>query len=180
MPEQPSISVIIPVHAVEEYLNDCLDSVLGHATAGIEVIAVDDASPDRSGAILDARASQDPRLRVVHLARNAGPGNARNAGHRPLHAIQIEVLLLNQAQQSVARAQTYCGNDLSPRMFDEMTPRELEFSLGLNPPKNFSLDLAQSTPFMLVFLDPPRDAKSLRIAVTQADPAAEALNAATN
>jgi CDP-glycerol glycerophosphotransferase len=81
MPDQPSISVIIPVHAVEEYLNDCLDSVLlGHATAGIEVIAVDDASPDRSGAILDARASQDPRLRVLHLARNAGPGNARNAG----------------------------------------------------------------------------------------------------
>jgi predicted Zn finger-like uncharacterized protein len=107
-------------------------------------------------------------------------GNARNAGNRPLHAIQIEVLLLNQAQQSVARAQTYCGNDLSPRMFDEMTPRELEFSLGLNPPKNFSLDPAQVTPFMLVFRDPPREAKSLRIAVTQADPAAEPITASSN
>ena len=80
MPAQPAISVIIPVYAVEEYLGDCLDSVLGQATAGLEVIAVDDASPDRCGEILDARAMQDPRLRVLHLARNAGPGNARNAG----------------------------------------------------------------------------------------------------
>jgi predicted Zn finger-like uncharacterized protein len=107
-------------------------------------------------------------------------GNAHNAGNRPLHAIQIEVLLLNQAQQSVARAQTYCGNDLSPRMFEEMTPRELEFSLGLNPPKNFSLAPAQSTPFMLVFLEPPREASSLRIAVTRADPAAGAMTASSD
>jgi predicted Zn finger-like uncharacterized protein len=104
-------------------------------------------------------------------------GSARNAGHLPLHAIQIEVLLLNQGQESVARAQTYCGNDLSPRMFEEMTPRELEFSLGLNPPKNFSLEPSQSTPFMLVFLNPPPSAASLRIAVTQADPAADAMSA---
>jgi predicted Zn finger-like uncharacterized protein len=104
-------------------------------------------------------------------------GSARNAGHLPLHAIQIEVLLLNQTGQSVARAQTFCGNDLSPRMFEEMTPRELEFSLGLNPPRNFSLDPAQSTPFMLVFLDPPREAGSLRIAVTEADPTAGATSA---
>ncbi len=107
-------------------------------------------------------------------------GNARNAGNQPLHAIQIEVLLLNQDQQSVGRVQTYCGNVLSPRMFEEMTPRELEFSLGLNPPKNFSLEPAQTTPFMLVFLDPPRRAASLRIAVTQANPAAEEINASSN
>jgi CDP-glycerol glycerophosphotransferase len=80
MPAQPTISVIIPVYAVEEYLGACLDSILGQATPGVEVIAVDDASPDGCGRILDARASADPRLRVVHLAANAGPGNARNAG----------------------------------------------------------------------------------------------------
>jgi CDP-glycerol glycerophosphotransferase len=80
MPAQPTVSVIIPVYGVERYLGDCLDSVLGQATAGIEVIAVDDASPDGCGRILDARASRDPRLRVVHLAANAGPGNARNVG----------------------------------------------------------------------------------------------------
>jgi CDP-glycerol glycerophosphotransferase len=46
----------------------------------IEVIAVDDASPDNCGQILDERAARDPRLRVVHLDRNGGQGNARNLG----------------------------------------------------------------------------------------------------
>ena len=76
----PLISVVLPVHGVAEYLPGCLDSVLGQQVAGLEVIAVDDASPDRCGEILDARAGQDPRLRVVHLAQSAGPGPARNRG----------------------------------------------------------------------------------------------------
>jgi CDP-glycerol glycerophosphotransferase len=89
MPAKPTISVILPVYAVEEYLGACLDSILGQAPAGapgaqgapgLEVIAVDDASPDRCGAMLDDRARRDPRLRVVHLSRNGGPGAARNAG----------------------------------------------------------------------------------------------------
>jgi CDP-glycerol glycerophosphotransferase len=79
-PVPPVISVIIPVYAVEAYLGGCLDSILGQAPASAEVIAVDDASPDGCGALLDARAAGDPRLRVVHLADNAGPGHARNAG----------------------------------------------------------------------------------------------------
>jgi CDP-glycerol glycerophosphotransferase len=83
MPAQPTITVILPVYRVEEYLGECLDSILGQSPAGpagLEVIAVDDASPDGCGAILDARARQDPRLRVMHLSQNAGPGAARNAG----------------------------------------------------------------------------------------------------
>jgi len=86
VPEAPLISVIVPVYGVWDYLSECLDSLLGHparSAAGgpaIEVIAVDDASPDGSGGLLDARAGLDPRLKVVHLAFNAGPGNARNVG----------------------------------------------------------------------------------------------------
>jgi CDP-glycerol glycerophosphotransferase len=80
MPAHPTISVIIPVYAVEDYLGACLDSILGQAPDGLEVIAVDDASPDGSGKILDTRAAEDPRLRVLHLPGKAGPGNARNAG----------------------------------------------------------------------------------------------------
>jgi CDP-glycerol glycerophosphotransferase len=80
MPAHPTISIVIPVYAVEEYLDACLDSILDQAPDGLEVIAVDDASPDGSGRILDVRAKEDPRLRVLHLAGNAGPGNARNAG----------------------------------------------------------------------------------------------------
>lgn len=70
----------MPVHSVPDYLAECLDSVLGQAPGSAEVIAVDDASPDACGQILDDRARADPRLRVIHLAANAGPGNARNVG----------------------------------------------------------------------------------------------------
>ncbi|MGE5135592.1 MAG: glycosyltransferase family 2 protein [Gemmatimonadota bacterium] len=76
----PLLSVVLPVGGVEEYLPACLDSVLGQPGPAIEVIAVDDASPDRCGAILDARAARDPRLRVIHLPTAIGPGPARDRG----------------------------------------------------------------------------------------------------
>jgi CDP-glycerol glycerophosphotransferase len=83
-PAAPLISVVLPVGNVAEFLPACLDSVLGPdrpaGPAGLEVIAVDDASRDGCGAILDRRAGQDPRLRVIHLADNAGPGPARTRG----------------------------------------------------------------------------------------------------
>jgi CDP-glycerol glycerophosphotransferase len=79
VPGRPLISVIIPVYDVAAYLPGCLDSVLGPG-GDIEVIAVDDASPDGSGALLDARAAADRRLRVIHLPVNSGAGPARNAG----------------------------------------------------------------------------------------------------
>jgi CDP-glycerol glycerophosphotransferase len=79
VPGLPLISVIIPVYDVAAYLPECLDSVLGQ-DGDVEVIAVDDASPDGCGALLADRAAADPRLHVVHLAVNGGPGPARNAG----------------------------------------------------------------------------------------------------
>jgi CDP-glycerol glycerophosphotransferase len=79
VPGLPLISVIIPVYDVAAYLPQCLDSVLGQA-GDVEVIAVDDASPDGCGALLDDRAAADPRLHVIHRAVNGGPGAARNAG----------------------------------------------------------------------------------------------------
>jgi CDP-glycerol glycerophosphotransferase len=81
-PGAPLLSVVLPVGGVEQYLPACLDSVLDQpeTPGGLEVIAVDDASPDSSGAILDARASRDPRLRVLHLPQRVGPGPARMRG----------------------------------------------------------------------------------------------------
>ena len=78
--EPPLLSVVLPVARVERYLGACLDSVLGQAGPDTEVIAVDDASPDRCGQILDDRAAADPRLRVLHLPATVGPGPAREAG----------------------------------------------------------------------------------------------------
>jgi CDP-glycerol glycerophosphotransferase len=74
----PLISVIIPVHAVQDYLGRCLDSVLSEQGVPVEVIAVNDASPDASGEILAGRA--DPRLRVIRTPAAIGPGPARQLG----------------------------------------------------------------------------------------------------
>lgn len=77
------LTVVVPVHNVEAYLEQCLASLLDHdppAGLDLEVVAVDDASPDGSGAILDAWAQRHPRLRVLHLEHNVGLGPARNAG----------------------------------------------------------------------------------------------------
>jgi len=82
-PGTPLISVVLPVGNVADFLPACLDSVLGGPGppgGDLEVIAVDDASSDGCADILDRRAGQDPRLRVIHLAENAGPGPARMRG----------------------------------------------------------------------------------------------------
>jgi CDP-glycerol glycerophosphotransferase len=79
---RPLLSVVLAVGRVERFLPGCLDSILGQPDppGGAEVIAVDDASPDACGRILDARTAGDPRLRVIHLPRSAGPGPARMRG----------------------------------------------------------------------------------------------------
>ncbi|SCE70787.1 glycosyltransferase family 2 protein [Micromonospora mirobrigensis] len=76
----PLLSVVVPVYAVEAFLPQCLDSILADPTADLEVVAVDDRSPDGSPALLDRYADADGRVRVLHLAENAGLGGARNAG----------------------------------------------------------------------------------------------------
>jgi glycosyltransferase involved in cell wall biosynthesis len=76
----PLLSLVVPVYRVEEYLADCLDSLLGQSFTDFEVIAVDDASDDGSAAILTRYAERDDRIRVVTLARNGGLGAARNMG----------------------------------------------------------------------------------------------------
>src|SRR5207237_1393890 len=62
------------------YLRECLDSILGQPLRDLEVVGVDDASPDGSGDILDEYAARDPRVRPVRLAENVGLGPARNVG----------------------------------------------------------------------------------------------------
>uniref|UniRef100_A0AAU3HW48 CDP-glycerol glycerophosphotransferase family protein n=1 Tax=Streptomyces sp. NBC_01393 TaxID=2903851 RepID=A0AAU3HW48_9ACTN len=76
----PRFSVIVPVFKVQGFLRECLDSVLEQSYTDLEVIAVDDCSPDGCGAILDEYAERDPRVRVLHLPENVGLGRARNAG----------------------------------------------------------------------------------------------------
>ncbi|MEV6103443.1 CDP-glycerol glycerophosphotransferase family protein [Streptomyces sp. NPDC051940] len=76
----PRFSVIVPVHQVQAYLHECLESVLDQSFTDLELIAIDDCSPDASGTIIDEFAARDPRVRAVHLAENVGLGRARNVG----------------------------------------------------------------------------------------------------
>jgi len=74
------VTVVIPVYKVEPYLPACLDSVLGQSLRELEVIAIDDASPDRCPEILDAYAAKDERVTVIHLPENHQQGYGRNRG----------------------------------------------------------------------------------------------------
>lgn len=73
------ISVIIPVYKVEEYLDQCVRSVTEQSCRELEIILVDDGSPDRCPQLCDAWAERDPRVRVIHQ-QNRGLSGARNAG----------------------------------------------------------------------------------------------------
>ena len=75
----PLISVIVPVYKVEPYLHRCVDSILNQTYKNLEIILVDDGSPDRCGEICDEYAAKDSRIRVIHL-KNSGVSVARNAG----------------------------------------------------------------------------------------------------
>lgn len=74
------LSVVVPVFGVEEYLPQCLDSILQQSPEDIEIVAIDDSSPDGCDEILDAYALRDSRVSVVHLDHNVGLGEARNIG----------------------------------------------------------------------------------------------------
>lgn len=72
-------SIIVPVYNTEKYLPQCVDSILGQSFSDFEVLLIDDESPDGSGALCDAYAEKDPRVRVIHQ-KNGGLSNARNSG----------------------------------------------------------------------------------------------------
>lgn len=75
----PEVSIIVPVYRVEPYLRKCVDSILTQTLTDLELILIDDGSPDNCGAICDEYARQDARVLVIHQ-QNAGVSAARNAG----------------------------------------------------------------------------------------------------
>lgn len=75
----PKISIIIPAYNIEDYIGECLDSVVNQTYRNIEIIVVNDGSKDSTPQIIDKYASQDDRIRVVHKT-NGGLSSARNAG----------------------------------------------------------------------------------------------------
>lgn len=75
----PLFSIILPIYKVEQYLHQCIDSILRQTYKNFELILVDDGSPDRCPQICDDYASKDGRIKVIHK-KNGGQSDARNMG----------------------------------------------------------------------------------------------------
>ena len=73
------VSIILPIYNVEKYLDRCIQSILNQSYENLEIILVDDGSPDRSSEICDEYRKSDQRIKVVHK-ENGGLSDARNAG----------------------------------------------------------------------------------------------------
>ena len=85
------VSIIIPVYNVEEYLRQCIDSVLNQTYKNLEIILVDDGSPDQCGLICDQYSKQDLRITTLHK-ENGGLSSARNAGFSVSHGKYVYFL----------------------------------------------------------------------------------------
>lgn len=79
MNENDLVSVIIPIYNVEKYLKECLETILSQTYKNLEIILVDDGSPDNCGNICDEYAKKDSRIKVIHKT-NGGLSDARNHG----------------------------------------------------------------------------------------------------
>lgn len=90
---QPLISVIVPIYNVEDCLPLCLDSLCRQSLKNIEILLVDDASPDRCSEICEQYAMHDPRIKVFHHKKNKGLSAARNTGIQ--HAISDYLMFVD-------------------------------------------------------------------------------------
>ena len=77
--KKPKVSIVVPIYNVEKYLQECVDSILNQTLQDIEIILVDDGSPDNCGAIIDKYAKKDSRIVAVHQ-KNSGYSKAVNHG----------------------------------------------------------------------------------------------------
>ena len=76
-PDLPMISVIVPVYNAEQYLAECLDSILGQTYQNLEVILINDGSTDNSLKIIEKYAENDVRIKAFSI-ENSGPAKCRN------------------------------------------------------------------------------------------------------
>lgn len=78
--QQPKVSIVVPCWGVEKYLDKCVESIVNQTLHEIEIILVDDVSPDRVPEMCDAWAQKDSRIKVIHKTTNEGLGMACNTG----------------------------------------------------------------------------------------------------
>ena len=106
---QGLVSIIVPVYKAEKYIHQCIDSLLAQTYRNIEVILVDDGSPDHCGKICDEYAAKDYRVKVIHQ-QNGGVSVARQTGidhatgEYSIHADPDDWVGLNMLEELVAKA----------------------------------------------------------------------------
>ena len=128
------VSIVIPVYDVEKYLDRCMESVLGQTWQNIEVILIDDGSPDSCPQKCDDYAAKDPRVRVIHQ-KNSGVAAARNTGVRaakgdyiayvdsddyvtPLYIEQLLRTILDSGRRISVSSYAYNEKDLDTEIID--------------------------------------------------------------
>ncbi|MFP4636447.1 MAG: glycosyltransferase, partial [Nitriliruptoraceae bacterium] len=136
MDHQPLLSVVVPVYDVEAYLPACLDSILSQDVDALEVLVIDDGSPDASGELAEAYAARDGRVRVIHQD-NAGLGATRNRGAalvsgRYLAFVDSDDVVPPGAYRALLAAIEASGSDLATGDVRRLT------SVGLKRSPTFS------------------------------------------
>jgi len=112
------ISVIVPIYNVEKYLERCIESIIGQTYQNLEIILVDDGSPDNCGKICDAYMKKDERIKVIHK-ENGGLSDARNAGQKIATGEYI----------SFIDSDDYIDKDMYQYMIEEMKRANAEIAI---------------------------------------------------
>ena len=115
------VSVIVPVYKVERYLRRCVESIIHQTYTNLEIILVDDGSPDNCGAICDEYAKCDSRIRVIHK-ENGGLSSARNAG---LDAAKGEYITFVDSDDTV-------DLDMVEYLYNILRKENADISIGLH------------------------------------------------
>lgn len=119
---EPIVSIIVPVYKVEKFLRKCLDSIIYQTYQNLDIVLVDDGSPDKCGIICDEYAAKDSRIQVIHK-QNEGVALARYDGVRlmkgeyatfidpddyiSLNAIEVMVEMAVKSGAEIVAAQHY-------------------------------------------------------------------------
>lgn len=152
MTSAPLISVVVPIYKVEKYLPQCIESIINQTYQNLEIILVDDGSPDNCPQICDEYASQDSRIKVIHQI-NGGLGNAYNNG---IAAAKGDYIGLVESDDFIEpdmykcllnSAITYDSDMVKCDFFDYNSyrqPQDVEYNIlkGLTP-ENRSFDITQ-------------------------------------
>lgn len=126
MYKNPLISIIVPIYGVEQYLEKCINSIINQTYRDLEIILIDDGSPDRCGEICDRYAQIDARIVVIHQ-KNQGVSAARNAG---LDIARGEYIAFCDSDD-------YVAPNMYQRLLDELLAADAQLAIcnrkNLNP-----------------------------------------------